>query len=116
METFKNLLIGTLKIFILIVLAIFMFYSVDSKLGYTAPMEIGTVIHKTFMPPGTYHKIKSPPPHYTLIVIQPNKWRSYYMSVPRDYFYDIDEGDKVPMRKQYGLITGWEYEREILMD
>lgn len=108
MKTF-NLIAGLLILIGTIIFA-------DAKLGKTVPMEIGIVAHKTFSPPGNYHPVKAPAPFHTIVIIQTDKRRGYFMNVPRDYFYDIDVGDRVPLAKRYGLFTGWEWEQKLLLN
>lgn len=97
----------TFKTTIIIILLAALFFTIDYRFGRPAPMEIGIVTHKTFAKaePGYYH---------VLVVLQTQKQRGYYITVPRDYFYDIDPGDRVPLRKKYGLVTGYEYEQAIV--
>lgn len=106
----------TLKIISLIIAFAALVLFADYYFRATSPMEIGIVTHKTFAPPGNYHRVKKPAPHHVIVVIQTDKQKGYFIEVDREYFYDIETGDRVPLRKRYGLFTGWEYEQVLLTE
>lgn len=94
-----------LKLFLIVAL----FFVIDYGLGEHVPMEVATVTHKTFVAPSetgdSYRHI--------LVVVQPGDRKGYWIGVSRQEYYDISVGDKLPMSKDYGLITGWEYNQEV---
>lgn len=54
--------------------------------------------------------------NYVLIILQANKKKGYWVRVPKHEFYDTRIGDKIPMSKDYGLITGREYKVNVFFD
>ncbi len=104
----------TLKTISVLAIIICLFFYADYNLGKINGAEIGIVAHKTLAPPGTYAGMAVDDIMHVLVVVQTDKQRGYYIAVPRDYFYDIERGDRVPLRKRYGWITGHEYEQAIV--
>lgn len=105
-----------LKYLLALVICIGLFFLVDYSFSQKGEIEIGTTVHKTFNPPGNYNRIKNPPSHYLIVVIQPRKQRGYWVSVTQERFYNLRDGDKIPIRKEYGLITGWEYSQQMFAE
>lgn len=71
-----------------------------------APLEIGTVAHTSITRPAADARGGEA---FTLVVVQPERQRTYYFTVPEPLFAGIQPGDKLPLGKHYGGITGIEY-------
>lgn len=71
-------------------------------------IQLGKVVDKTFAP------APSGELDYLIVVIQPDRQCSYFLRVPYNYFDDTRIGDRLPLRKRHGLITGIEYSHDLL--
>lgn len=112
-----NTLIKKVPHILLVMLALAgVFFAADYSLGYERNGEVGTVVYKTFLPNYNSNIVKDGPDHYVLIIVQPGAQRGYYLSCPRDYFYDVEIDDKVPLYKYYGRFTGIEYEQNLILN
>lgn len=111
-----------LKIIVLTVLiSAASFFGADYLLRYTISSEGVLVVHKTFSADKAslnYHPVKNRAEsiYYVLVCVQTNRMKGYFISVPKEYFLDVQEGDVLPMDKEYGYFTGWEYRRELIIN
>lgn len=103
------------KILLLLIGLTVAFFSVDYGMRDHQPLEVATVVHKTFAPPGNYHPVKNPAPKYVIVAIQSIRQQGYWIEVSQQEFYQLQDGDKIPLSKDYGFLTGWEYHQKVFL-